>query len=129
MHFKELCMTMFCLKFVRFMIYFWLPLYLKKVLGYTNLQSGFLSTMFDIGTVLFYIILVFKGTIHREIFREREVGMHVNKVSKIKIGNIIHSLSSFSLPTLLLSLFFWGIIVKFSDLVHFLVKCCLWGLL
>ena len=44
-------MTMFCLKFVRFMIYFWLPLYLKKVLGYTNLQSGFLSTMFDIGNI------------------------------------------------------------------------------
>jgi OPA family glycerol-3-phosphate transporter-like MFS transporter 1/2 len=49
---KELCVTMFCLKFVRFMMYLWLPLYLKKVLGYTNLQAGFLSTMFDLGGIV-----------------------------------------------------------------------------
>jgi len=49
---KELCVTMFCLKFVRFMMYLWLPLYLKKVLGYTNLQAGFLSSMFDVGGII-----------------------------------------------------------------------------
>eukprot|EP00088_Acartia_fossae_P005706 TRINITY_DN12577_c0_g1_i1.p1 TRINITY_DN12577_c0_g1~~TRINITY_DN12577_c0_g1_i1.p1 ORF type:complete len:424 (+),score=63.33 TRINITY_DN12577_c0_g1_i1:653-1924(+) len=48
---KELCITMFCLKFVRFMMYLWLPLYLKKTLGYTNMQAGILSTMFDLGGI------------------------------------------------------------------------------
>jgi len=48
---KELCLTMFCLKFVRFMMYLWLPLYLKETLGYTNLQAGILSTTFDVGGI------------------------------------------------------------------------------
>ena len=31
--FQELCVTIFCLKFVRHTMYLWLPLYLKKTLG------------------------------------------------------------------------------------------------
>jgi len=48
----ELGASMFCLKFVRYCIYMWLPLYLLEHLGYTKLQAGLFSTVFDLGGIL-----------------------------------------------------------------------------
>ncbi|XP_023332873.1 putative glycerol-3-phosphate transporter 1 isoform X2 [Eurytemora carolleeae] len=48
---RELCICMFCLKFVRYFMYMWLPLYLVQHLEYSALQAGFMSTLFDIGGI------------------------------------------------------------------------------
>jgi len=49
---KEVCSGVFCLKFVRYMMYMWLPLYLLEHLHYTQLQAGMFSTVFDIGGIV-----------------------------------------------------------------------------
>ena len=48
----SLAAAMFCLKFVRYCIYMWLPLYLLEERHYTKLQAGVFSTVFDLGGVL-----------------------------------------------------------------------------
>jgi len=48
---QELCVTIFCMKFVRHLMYLWLPLYLVKTLSYTSLEAGLLSTMYDLGGI------------------------------------------------------------------------------
>ena len=48
----ELAAAMFCLKFVRYSLYMWLPLYLLEELGYTKLEAGLASTVFDLGGIL-----------------------------------------------------------------------------
>jgi len=49
---KEVCSGVFCLKFVRYMMYMWLPLYLLEHLHYTQLQAGMFSTVFDVGGII-----------------------------------------------------------------------------
>jgi len=49
---KELSVTMFCLKFVRYLMYMWLPLYLVETLKYSTFQAGMFSTMFDVGGIV-----------------------------------------------------------------------------
>jgi OPA family glycerol-3-phosphate transporter-like MFS transporter 1/2 len=48
----ELCFAVFCLKFVRYIMFMWLPMYLIEHLGYSKVQGGAFSTMFDIGGIL-----------------------------------------------------------------------------
>ena len=48
----QLAGAMFCLKFVRYFMAMWLPLYLFQHLGYTKLEAGLFSTMFDIGGIV-----------------------------------------------------------------------------
>ena len=48
----SLAAAMFCLKFVRYCLYMWLPLYLLEELHYTKLQAGVFSTVFDLGGIL-----------------------------------------------------------------------------
>ena len=48
----EVSAAMFCLKFVRYFMAMWLPLYLLEHLGYTKLEAGLFSTMFDIGGIV-----------------------------------------------------------------------------
>ena len=48
----EICCAMFSLKFVRFCMAMWLPLYLLEQLGYSKLQAGIFSTVFDIGGII-----------------------------------------------------------------------------
>ena len=43
---------MFSLKFVRYAMTMWLPLYLLEHLGYSKLQAGIFSTVFDIGGII-----------------------------------------------------------------------------
>ena len=44
--------SVFCLKFVRYCMYMWLPLYLIEHLGYPKVEGGLFSTMFDIGGII-----------------------------------------------------------------------------
>jgi len=46
---RELATIMFCQKFVRYVMYMWLPLYLVEYLGLSKLQAGIYSTVFDVG--------------------------------------------------------------------------------
>ena len=48
----ELSSAMFSLKFVRYCMALWLPLYLLEALGYDKLQAGMFSTVFDIGGIV-----------------------------------------------------------------------------
>ena len=48
----ELSSAMFSLKFVRYCMALWLPLYLLEALGYDKLQAGMFSTVFDIGGII-----------------------------------------------------------------------------
>ena len=48
----ELSAAMFSLKFVRYCMALWLPLYLLEALGYDKLQAGMFSTVFDIGGII-----------------------------------------------------------------------------
>ena len=48
----ELSSAMFSLKFVRYCMAMWLPLYLLEALGYDKLQAGMFSTVFDIGGII-----------------------------------------------------------------------------
>ncbi|EDO48752.1 predicted protein, partial [Nematostella vectensis] len=47
----ELSWTNFSIKLVRYCMYMWLPMYLFQALGYSKLQAGLLSTVFEIGGV------------------------------------------------------------------------------
>ena len=47
----QLAASLFCLKFVRYCMALWLPLYLLEHLGYSKLQAGMFSTVFDIGGI------------------------------------------------------------------------------
>jgi sugar phosphate permease len=42
----------FCLKLIRYSLLFWLPYYLHKSVGFSQVTSGYLSTSFEIGGVL-----------------------------------------------------------------------------
>ncbi len=44
--------AVFCLKFVRYCMYMWLPLYLIEHLHYPRTEGGLFSTMFDIGGIM-----------------------------------------------------------------------------
>ena len=48
----HLAAGMFSLKFVRYAMTMWLPLYLLEHLGYSKLQAGIFSTVFDIGGII-----------------------------------------------------------------------------
>ena len=49
---RQVAASMFTLKFVRYSMYMWLPLYLLEHLGYSKLQAGMFSTVYDIGGIL-----------------------------------------------------------------------------
>ncbi|XP_072025555.1 glucose-6-phosphate exchanger SLC37A2-like [Amphiura filiformis] len=49
---KEVCMSTFCVKIVRYCMYMWLPMYLYQQLHYDKQKAGMLSTSFEIGGVL-----------------------------------------------------------------------------
>ena len=49
---RHLAAGMFSLKFVRYAMTMWLPLYLLEHLGYSKLQAGIFSTVFDIGGII-----------------------------------------------------------------------------
>ena len=49
---RHLAAGMFSLKFVRYAMAMWLPLYLLEHLGYSKLQAGIFSTVFDIGGII-----------------------------------------------------------------------------
>ena len=48
---RQVAAAMFTLKFVRYSMYMWLPLYLLEHLGYSKLQAGMFSTVYDIGGI------------------------------------------------------------------------------
>ncbi|XP_033648077.1 putative glycerol-3-phosphate transporter 2 [Asterias rubens] len=48
---KELAVSMFCVKIVRYCVFMWLPMYLYEQLHYGKGESGMLSTSFEIGGV------------------------------------------------------------------------------
>jgi len=48
----QLATSLFCLKFVRYCMAMWLPLYLLEHLSYSKLQAGMFSTVFDIGGIV-----------------------------------------------------------------------------
>ena len=48
----EVSCAMFSLKFVRYCMAMWLPLYLLEELGYSKLQAGIFSTVFDVGGII-----------------------------------------------------------------------------
>jgi sugar phosphate permease len=48
----ELLVAVICVKFVRYCLYMWLPMYLHEALKYSKSQAGMLSTTFEIGGVL-----------------------------------------------------------------------------
>ena len=48
----ELLVAVICVKFVRYCLYMWLPMYLHEALKYSKAQAGMLSTTFEIGGVL-----------------------------------------------------------------------------
>lgn len=48
----EVSVALFCLKFVRYSMFLWLPMYLIDHLGYSKVQAGLLSTVYDIGGIL-----------------------------------------------------------------------------
>ncbi|KAL7672974.1 hypothetical protein ACOME3_007852 [Neoechinorhynchus agilis] len=45
-------MAVFCLKVVRYGLYFWLPLQLERELGYSNTQASNYSVLFDVGAAI-----------------------------------------------------------------------------
>src|SRR2546430_837932 len=47
----------FCLKLIRYSIFFWLPYYLSKVLGYPEDVAGYRSVSFTVGGVLGSIVV------------------------------------------------------------------------
>ena len=49
---RQVAASMFTLKFVRYSMYMWLPLYLLEQLGYSKLQAGMFSTVYDIGGIV-----------------------------------------------------------------------------
>ena len=48
---RQVAAAMFTLKFVRYSMTMWLPLYLLEHLGYSKLQAGMFSTVYDIGGI------------------------------------------------------------------------------
>ena len=50
----ELSSAMFSLKFVRYCMAMWLPLYLLEALGYDKLQARYISSILEIFRVLKY---------------------------------------------------------------------------
>lgn len=48
----DVTMAVFCLKFVRYCMHMWLPLYLIDHLKYSQTAGGIFSTMFDVGGIL-----------------------------------------------------------------------------
>ena len=48
----ETTIAVFCLKFVRYCMYMWSPLYLIEHLGYDRGLAGFFSTAFDVGGIV-----------------------------------------------------------------------------
>ena len=48
----ELSSAMFSLKFVRYCMAMWLPLYLLEALGYDKLQARYISSILEIFRVL-----------------------------------------------------------------------------
>ena len=48
----ELTVSVFCLKFVRYCMYLWLPMYLMEHLGYSAVQGGAFSAAYDVGGVI-----------------------------------------------------------------------------
>ncbi len=45
------CACYFCLKLIRYSLLFWLPFYLHTAVGFGEVESGYLSTSFEIGGV------------------------------------------------------------------------------
>ena len=45
----EVTMAGFCLKFARYALYMWLPLFLTEHLNYSLMDAGIISCAFDIG--------------------------------------------------------------------------------
>ncbi|XP_042204521.1 glucose-6-phosphate exchanger SLC37A2-like [Homarus americanus] len=45
----EVSLAMFCVKFVRYALMFWLPLYFLRSLNYSQVNAGLASTAFEIG--------------------------------------------------------------------------------
>lgn len=48
----EVSIAMFCVKFVRYALMFWLPFYLLRSLNYSKINAGLASTAFEIGGVI-----------------------------------------------------------------------------
>ena len=48
---RQVAASMFTLKFVRYSMTMWLPLYLLEHFGYSKLQAGMFSTVYDIGGI------------------------------------------------------------------------------
>ncbi|XP_022097687.1 putative glycerol-3-phosphate transporter 2 [Acanthaster planci] len=49
---KEVAVSMFCVKIVRYCVFMWLPMYLHQQLHYGKTESGMLPTSFEIGGVI-----------------------------------------------------------------------------
>ena len=45
----EVTLAGFCLKFARYALYMWLPLFLTNHLNYSFMEAGIISAAFDIG--------------------------------------------------------------------------------
>eukprot|EP00095_Tigriopus_kingsejongensis_P000235 snap_masked-scaffold55_size446313-processed-gene-3.4 protein:Tk00235 transcript:snap_masked-scaffold55_size446313-processed-gene-3.4-mRNA-1 annotation:"glycerol-3-phosphate transporter 5-like" len=48
----DITVAVFCLKFVRYCMHMWLPMYLIEHLNYSSTAGGMFSTMFDVGGIL-----------------------------------------------------------------------------
>jgi sugar phosphate permease len=47
----------FCIKLIRYSLLFWLPFYLHTAIGFDEIESGYLSTGFEVGGVLGCIVV------------------------------------------------------------------------
>ena len=60
--------TYFCLKFIRYGLIFWLPLYFVQEMGYSPAHAGLAATLFEIGGVPSVIVI---GLISDRFFQSR----------------------------------------------------------
>jgi len=98
----------FCIKLIRYSLLFWLPFYLHTVAGFGQVQSGYLSTSFELGGVL--------GTIALGYLSDRSARPR----SSLALG---------SLGALALALLLYARLPLGSALLHFAVMALIGALL
>ena len=62
----SICLSILCMKYVRYAFLLWLPYFLHEALNYSEVNAGMSSTVFDIGGVLGSLV---NGFLVRHLFR------------------------------------------------------------
>ena len=77
----------FCLKLIRYSLLFWLPYYLHTAVGFGQVQSGYLSTSFEVGGVVGTIGL---GTLSDRSARSRS-GMAMLSIGALAFALLLYA--------------------------------------